>query len=74
MNVTLYGKNGCPKCYYCEHKLKRTDGVDLVVIHDYDVVKSFCEEHKLEGELPVLDVEGTLYQGADAVDWVKNGR
>lgn len=74
MNVTLYGRNGCPKCYYCESKLKKMGDVDLVVIHDYSVVKQFHDEHSLGGELPYLDVDGTYYTGTDAVDWVKNGR
>lgn len=72
MKVTLYGKDGCPKCFYCETKMKQMADVELEVYHDEDSAKKIVEEKGLEGELPILVIGDEIYQSSDAVDWVRN--
>lgn len=72
MKVTLYGKDGCPKCFYCETKMKKMADIELEVHHDEESAKKVVDEYGLAGELPILVVEDKIYQSSDAVDWVKN--
>lgn len=72
MKVTLYGKDGCPKCFYCETKMKQMADIELEVHHDEDSAKMIVEEKGLEGELPILVIGDEIYQSSDAVDWVRN--
>lgn len=72
MKVTLYGKDGCPKCFYCETKMKQMADIELKVHHDEDSAKRIVDEKGLETELPILVVGDKIYQSSDAVDWVRN--
>lgn len=72
MKVTLYGKDGCPRCFYCETKMKQMADIELEVYHDEESAKKIVEEKGLEGELPILVVGDEIYQSSDAVDWVRN--
>lgn len=72
MKVTLYGKDGCPRCFYCETKMKQMADIELEVHHDEDSAKKIVEEKNLPGELPIIVVGENIYQSSEAVDWVKN--
>lgn len=72
MKVTLYGKDGCPRCFYCETKMKQMADIELEVYHDEESAKKIVEEKGLEAELPILIVGDEIYQSSDAVDWVRN--
>lgn len=72
MKVTLYGKDGCPRCFYCETKMKQMSDIELEVHHDEDSAKKIVEEKNLPGELPIIVVGENIYQSSEAVDWVKN--
>ena len=72
MKVTLYGKDGCPRCFYCEIKMKQMADIELEVHHDEDSAKKIVEEKNLPGELPIIVVGENIYQSSEAVDWVKN--
>lgn len=72
MKVTLYGKDGCPRCFYCETKMKQMVDIELEVHHDEDSAKKIVEEKNLPGELPIIVVGENIYQSSEAVDWVKN--
>ena len=72
MKVTLYGKDGCPRCFYCETKMKQMADIELAVYHDEDSAKRIVDEKGLEAELPILIVGDKIYQSSDAVDWVRN--
>lgn len=72
MKVTLYGKDGCPRCFYCETKMKQMADIELEVHHDEESAKRIVDEKGLEGELPILVIGDEIYQSSDAVDWVRN--
>lgn len=72
MKVTLYGKDGCPRCFYCETKMKQMADIELEVHHDENSAKKIVEEKNLPGELPIIVVGENIYQSSEAVDWVKN--
>lgn len=72
MKVKLYGKDGCPRCFYCETKLGQMQDIELEKIHDEDAAMGFVKLHNLPGELPILVVGDKIYQSSQAVDWVKN--
>ena len=72
MKVTLYGKDGCPRCFYCETKMKQMADIELEVHHDENSAKKIVEEKNLPGELPIIIVGENIYQSSEAVDWVKN--
>ena len=72
MKVTLYGKDGCPRCFYCETKMKQMSDIELEVHHDENSAKKIVEEKNLPGELPIIVVGENIYQSSEAVDWVKN--
>ena len=48
MKVTLYGKNGCPRCFYCETKMKQMGDIELEVIQDEDAAIKLVEENNLQ--------------------------
>lgn len=72
MKVTLYGKNGCPRCFYCETKMKQMGDIELEVIQDEEAAIKLAEENNLLGEFPILITDDGIFQSSDAVDWVKN--
>ena len=72
MKITLYGKNGCPRCFYCETKLGKMENIELEVVHDENAAIKIVEENNLPGEFPILITDDGIFQSSDAVDWVKN--
>lgn len=71
MKIDIYGKDGCPKCFYCETKLNSISGIDVNVVHDEKIVEEFASKYGVS-ELPVLYIEnGGVYAGASAVSFVK---
>lgn len=72
MKVTLYGKNGCHRCFYCETKMKQMGDIELEVIQDEEAAIKLVEENNLLGEFPILITDDGIFQSSDAVDWVKN--
>ena len=63
--VTLYS-TGCPKCKVLKSKL---DGkqIEYTIIEDIEVMKN-----KGFNSLPVLEVDGTMYEFREAVNYVNN--
>lgn len=63
MNVTLYSTN-CPKCRVLESKLKQHN-IGYNVNHDVELMKE-----KGFDFLPMLEVDGVIYNFKEAVDWI----
>ena len=63
MNVTLYSTN-CPKCKVLESKLQQ-HSITFDVNHDVELMKE-----KGFDFLPKLEVDGTIYNFKEAVDWI----
>ena len=63
--LTLYS-TGCPKCKVLKSKL---DGkqIEYTIIEDIEVMKN-----KGFNSLPVLEVDGTMYEFREAVNYVNN--
>lgn len=63
--VTLYS-TGCPKCKVLKSKLD-SKKVEYTIIEDIEVMKN-----KVFNSLPVLEVDGTIYEFREAVNYVNN--
>lgn len=63
MNVTLYSTN-CPKCKVLESKLQKSN-IAYEVNHDVELMRE-----KGFDFLPKLEVDGTVYNFKEAVDWI----
>lgn len=63
--VTLY-TTGCPRCMVLEKKMDEK-GVEYEKVTDQDIMieKGFSAA-------PIVDVDGTIMQFKDAVDWINN--
>lgn len=64
MSITLYSTH-CPKCKVLEMKLKQKN-INYEEINDVEVMKA-----KGFMSAPKLEVDGTIYEFKDAVDWIK---
>lgn len=67
MKITLY-TIGCPKCKVLEMKLNQKK-VKYEIVSDIEIMKN-----KGISSLPVLEVEGKLYNFTDAVKFVNELR
>lgn len=63
--LTLYS-TGCPKCKVLKSKLDNKK-IEFTIIEDIEVMKN-----KGFNSLPVLDVDGTIYEFGEAVNYVNN--
>ena len=63
MNVIFYSTH-CPKCDVLEAKLKQKN-IDYKEINDISIMKEKGFEFA-----PVLEVDGTVYNFKEAVDWI----
>ncbi len=63
--VTLYS-TGCPKCKVLKSKLD-SKKIEYTIIEDIEVMKN-----KGFNSLPVLEVDGTIYEFREAVNYVNN--
>lgn len=63
--VTLYS-TGCPKCKVLKSKLD-SKKIEYTIIEDIEVMRN-----KGFNSLPVLEVDGTIYEFREAVDYVNN--
>lgn len=64
MNVILYTV-GCPKCKVLEAKL-REKNISYVEINDISIMQEKGFEF-----MPILEVDGVVYNFKDAVNWIK---
>lgn len=63
--LKLYS-TGCPKCKVLKSKLDSKQ-IDYTIIEDIEVMKN-----KGFNSLPVLEVDGTMYEFREAVNYVNN--
>lgn len=63
--VTLYS-TGCPKCKVLKSKLD-SKKIEYTIIEDIEVMRN-----KGFNSLPVLEVDGTIYEFREAVNYVNN--
>ena len=63
MNFTFYSKPGCPQCSVLKKKLDLA-GVKYTHIEDIDAITALGVK-----AAPVLQVEGSIYCGPDAIKW-----
>lgn len=63
--VTLYS-TGCPKCKVLKSKLD-SKKIEYTIIEDIEVMKN-----KGFNSLPVLEVDGTIYEFREAVNYVNS--
>ena len=63
--LTLYS-TGCPKCKVLKSKLDSKQ-IEYTIIEDVEVMKN-----KGFNSLPVLEVDGTMYEFREAVNYVNN--
>lgn len=63
--LTLYS-TGCPKCKVLKSKLD-SKKIEYTIIEDIEVMKN-----KGFNSLPVLEVDGTMYEFREAVNYVNN--
>lgn len=68
-DVKVYGRDGCPKCFYVSTKMKQTKGVNLTEIHDDNEVRSAAEKYKT-AELPIVVIDGEYYAFDKAKEWI----
>lgn len=64
MNVILYSTK-CPKCNVLETKLKEKN-IDYKEVNDVDIMQAKGFEF-----MPMLEVDGIVYDFKDAVNWIK---
>lgn len=62
--VILY-EHGCPRCKVLKMKLDQK-GIQYETVNDVELMKE-----KGFMEAPKLEIDGTIYDFKDAVDWVK---
>lgn len=63
--LKLYS-TGCPKCKVLKSKLDSKQ-IDYTIIEDIEVMKN-----KGFNSLPVLEVDGTMYEFREAVNYINN--
>lgn len=63
MNVVLYSTH-CPKCRVLETKLKQK-GIDYQEVNDVAIMQEKGFEF-----VPVLEVDGVVYNFKEAVEWI----
>lgn len=63
--LKLYS-TGCPKCKVLKSKLDNKQ-IEYTIIEDMEVMKN-----KGFNSLPVLEVDGTIYEFKEAVNYVNN--
>lgn len=63
--LKLYS-TGCPKCKVLKSKLDSKQ-IEYTIIEDIEVMKN-----KGFNSLPVLEVDGTMYEFKEAVNYVNN--
>lgn len=66
--MTLYSNN-CPKCNQAKATLKSKD-VLFNYVDDYDTVIKKAQEVNIM-EMPLLEVDGSIYSGTQAVRYAK---
>lgn len=69
--VKVYGKNGCPKCFYIEKKMEQKNNVNLEVIHDDEQTVKVIKENNFSDELPIVVINGVAMQFQDAKNWIE---
>ena len=63
MNITLYSTH-CPKCNVLETKLKQKN-INYTEVNDMAVM-----QEKGFDFMPMLEVDGVVYNFKDAVEWI----
>ena len=61
--VTVYGRDGCPRCFYVSRKASQLKNVHLTEIHDNEILKEMSVKYGTD-ELPMSVVDGEFYEFA----------
>lgn len=69
-NIKIYGRNGCPKCWYIETKANSLAGFVVEVVHDDKQTIKIIEENNMKEELPIVVIDGTIMDFSDAKDYL----
>ena len=66
--VTVYGRDGCPRCFYVKTKASQLKNVHLTEIHDNEILKEMSVKYGTD-ELPMSVVDGEFYDFARMKTW-----
>lgn len=69
-DVKIYGRTGCPHCFFAERKMQDVKDAMVTVIHDNQQVKDVAKEHNTD-ELPIVMIDGAYYNFLQAKEWVE---
>jgi len=67
MNIILYTID-CPRCKVLEKKLQQKE-INYSICNDIKIMT----EKNIQ-ELPVLSIDGKLYQYKEAINWINGGK
>lgn len=67
--VKIYGRDGCPKCFFVSKKVGQLKNVHLDEIHDNNILKEMSIKYGTE-ELPISVVDGEFYDFARMKAWI----
>lgn len=67
--ITVYGKEGCPKCFIIETKLKKLNK-EFQVVHDGSKVVDFLNKNKIGDNLPITDNDGIIMSFVEMNKWI----
>lgn len=68
-DVTVYGRDGCPRCYFISAKVKQLKNVHLTEIHDDNILKEMSTKYGTD-ELPMSVVDGEFYDFLRMRAWI----
>lgn len=69
-SIVIYGRNGCPKCWYIETKARGAKGFVVEVVHDDKQTIKIIEENNMKEELPIVVIDGIVMNFSDAKDYL----
>ena len=58
-DVKIYGRTGCPHCFFTERKMQDVKDAMVTIIHDNQQVKDIAKEYNTD-ELPIVVIDGVL--------------
>lgn len=70
-SVIIYGRNGCPKCFYIQKKMEQKENVNLEIVHDDEKTIKVIEENGFSDELPIVVINGHAMQFNEAKKWIE---
>lgn len=69
-DVKIYGRMGCPHCFFTERKMQDVKDAKITVIHDNQEVKGAAKKFNTD-ELPIVLIDGAYYNFLQAKEWVE---